>query len=561
MEERPPRPGSAAITVGFRPRLLADSLLSHAHRRMPPITSIDTAATGTWDPGSSTLAQTGPSALVVGISGASHNATVAACIGGALVAVCEQERLTRLRRAGLQPGTLPTEALAAVLRLAGDRVVTDVRQFATAEETMVLPSHVPALRFEHHFAHAATAYYLSPFESATTLVCDHSIPGTTIWSCGAGLTGIDWPCGSTSLTSLYSACARLFGFPPGQEHHLEALARLDKETGECRFSEVIRYEDGVPWASTRWRAVVTNWLAEGTDVAHRARVAGAFQRHLGRILLALVSDIRAATSSSRLCVGGGLFYNTYFTTLIQQSQCFDEVFVAPNPGNAGVAVGVALAASGAASHRNGAVSPFLGPEYDLEEIKATLDNCKLSYECLSEAHIIDETVGALQKGQLVGWFQGRMEWAHRALGNRSILANPLSPYVLDNLNVFLKRRERHRAYGLSVPEECAPRLFEGPAASRFMEYEYRLLDRDTLKHVLPENTTALRVQTLPDEGAFRRFRLVHQAFGQISGTPVLVNTSFNAFSEPIVCSPHDAIRAFFGTGLDLLVMDRFVVRK
>jgi predicted NodU family carbamoyl transferase len=190
-------------------------------------------------------------ALVVGISGANQNAAAAACVDGELVAVCEQERLTRLRRAGVQPGTLPAEALEAVLRLAGDRVVTDVRQFATAEDALVLPSHVPALRFDHHFAHAATAFYLSPFRSATVMICDqHSSPATTVWSCGDGLNAVDWPCGSTSLAGLYSECTRLFGFGPGQEHRLEALARLDGASARSRFDDVIRYEDGVVWASS-----------------------------------------------------------------------------------------------------------------------------------------------------------------------------------------------------------------------------------------------------------------------------------------------------------------------
>jgi carbamoyltransferase len=260
-------------------------------------------------------------------------------------------------------------------------------------------------------------------------------------------------------------------------------------------------------------------------------------------------------------LGGGLFFNTYFTTLVRQSGLFDDVFVAPNPGNAGLAVGVALAASGGRRPLPGGVNPFLGPKYERDDIKLTLDNCKLSYEYLSEGQVIDVTVDALQKGRLVGWFQERMEWAHRALGNRSILASPLSPYVLDNLNVFLKHRERHRAYGFSVPEEDAVRFFNGPRCSRFMEYEYRLRDPETLAHAVPDNATALRVQTVPDEEPLRRFRDLHRAFAAISGVPVLVNTSFNGFGEPIVCSPRDALRAFFSTGLDLLVLDRFVIRK
>jgi carbamoyltransferase len=155
-----------------------------------------------------------------------------------------------------------------------------------------------------------------------------------------------------------------------------------------------------------------------------------------------------------------------------------------------------------------------------------------------------------------------MEWGHRALGNRSILASPLSPYVLDNLNLFLKQREQHRTYGLSVPEDDVAKLFVGPPRSRFMEYDYEVVERERFRLVLPNGATTLRVQTIPErDDTFRRYRLLHKAFGAATGTPVLVNTSFNGFLEPIVCSPRDAIRVFFGTGLDILVLDRFVVRK
>jgi carbamoyltransferase len=296
---------------------------------------------------------------------------------------------------------------------------------------------------------------------------------------------------------------------------------------------------------------------------HRARVAGAFQRHLGQLVLRMLSDVQATTGLRHLCLAGGLFFNTYLSTLVRTAGIFDDVFVSPNPGNPGVAAGAALAVSSVTGGRSPRlVSPFLGPGYDLEQIKGTLDNCKLSYEYLSEADVIDATVTALRGGLLVGWFQGRMEWAHRALGNRSILADPLSPYVLDNLNVFLKQRERHRAYGLSVPGSMLPQLFVGPPSSRFMEYEYEIVDRDRFRYVLPDGVTRLRVQTVVGEDeASRRFSLLHQVFGERTGVPVLVNTSFNGFSEPIVCSPRDAIRVFFGSGLDVLVLDQFVIRN
>ena len=156
---------------------------------------------------------------------------------------------------------------------------------------------------------------------------------------------------------------------------------------------------------------------------------------------------------SHLCLGGGLFYNTFFNTLIAQGGSFDRVFIPPNPGNTGIAAGAALSVGRTLNGRHEMASAFLGPQYSLAEIKATLDNCKLTYECLSDGEVVAACVEALTAGRLVGWFQGRMEWGHRALGNRSILASPFSPYVLDNLNLFLKQRERHRAYALSVCEE------------------------------------------------------------------------------------------------------------
>jgi carbamoyltransferase len=503
------------------------------------------------------------STLVVGVSGARRNASVAAASDGQLLAVCEQERVTRVRGIPLQPGALPAEALAAVLELSGYRSASDVQRFVIAEHDIALPLDLPQEQFDHHFAHAAAAAFSSPFDDTAVLVCDRSPNAhTTVWSArGGSLVRQKWPASAVGFASLYSECADVFDLVSGQEHQLEALARLDGTEDERRFDAVIGYRDGALWAHDSWKGILADWLADGSGdpLRHRGRVAAEFQHHLGRLLLALVADIRKG-GARRLCLGGGLFYNTYFNTLVRESGIFDDVFVAPNPGNAGTAVGAAIAASDG-SERRPAVSPFLGPEFSPEDIKRTLDNCKLSYRYLSEAEVTGVVVDALRRGRLVGWFQGRMEWGHRALGNRSILASPLSPYVLENLNVFLKRRQRYRAYGLSVPAESASRFFTGPPASCFMEYEYRLTDGEALRHVVPDGVTALRVQTIAADDTLGRFRSLHEAFEQATGVPVLVNTSFNGFSEPIVCSPRDAVRVFFGTGLDLLVLDRFVLEK
>jgi carbamoyltransferase len=259
-------------------------------------------------------------------------------------------------------------------------------------------------------------------------------------------------------------------------------------------------------------------------------------------------------------MGGGLFSNTFYTTLVRRSGLFVDVFVPINPGNGGLAVGatLALAAREGRPRADTPTTAFLGPEYDDESVKATLDGCKLSYAYVSESETLDLTVDALRRGHLVGWFQGRMEWGHRALGNRSILADPTSPYVLDNLNCFLRKRPRWRAFGVATRLEDVQTWFCGPPASPFMEYEYGVRD-ERLRPIVPAGATSVRVQTVSP--ASRTFCELHRRLQQATGVGVIANTSLNGFQEPIACSPRDAIRVFYGTGLDMLIMGRFVLNK
>jgi carbamoyltransferase len=502
------------------------------------------------------------STTIVGISGAKRNACVATAIDGQIRAACEQERLTRIRAVGLVPRRLPTEAVNEVLALA-ERKQQDVTAYVIAEPNVQLPAGLPTLSVDHHHAHAAASFLTSSVDRAAVLVCDSSSDRElSVWSGNGTLLKDEqwsWP---HAFATLYSNCAELFRFERGQEHRLEALAHLSRGERAGELRHVFRYVDGTLQVDDGWRTHIDRMI-QGDDRRNGQAIdaASAVQGRIGELLLELVADIRRRSGHSTLCLGGGLFYNTYFTTLIRMSGLFDHVFVPINPGNAGLAIGAALMAAARDGHTRAphGVSPFLGPVYDSDAIKTELDGCKLSYAFLNETEIIDSTVDALARGQLVGWFQGRMEWGHRSLGHRSILADPRSSYVLDNLNSFLRKRERWRAFGVSVCEDDVAGHFCGPPSSPWMEYEFIPRDPERLRHVMPPGASSIRVQTVTPGS--RMFWALHKRMGQATGQGVLVNTSFNGFQEPIVCSPRDAVRVFYGTGLDMLVLGRFVLRK
>jgi carbamoyltransferase len=338
---------------------------------------------------------------------------------------------------------------------------------------------------------------------------------------------------------------------------MEALARLD-QTGSSHWSEPVftLADDGLKTAND-WRERATSRCRNGS-LKERAALAAALQSRIGELLVEILSRVkRSVPHRRRACLGGSLFYNSHINSRVRLGGLFDEVYIPVQPGNAGLALGAALHV---AARKPQAVAPFLGPSYGPDEVKATLDNCKLTYRWESEAEVIALATRALAKGHLVAWFEGPMEYGARALGARSILASPFSPYVLDNLNRFLKHREPWRGYALSGLTDSVREHFEGPASAPFMECDYTPKDRDKFRHVLPARDAAVRVHTVGSEGP-PLFRALLRAFGDATGYPILVNTSFNGFLEPIVCNPRDAIRVFYGTGIDMLVFGQFVLTK
>ena len=495
--------------------------------------------------------------LWVGLAGTRRNACVTLRSRDAILGICEQERITRVRGAGVNGTGLPDEALDELLARSGN-TRHDVTGYAVADGRL-LPDGPEPIRVDGHFAQASAAFLSSPFDSAMVVICDEDAPRVSTWvGNGTAITRLDRPWNGPGFYEIYAQCAAALGFPgSGGEQRMEALARLNPLRRDGRADELFALsEDGLR-ASAGWASRLRDWAASaGAD--ERPGIAAAVQSRLGECLLELIEQVRGLAPSARsLCASGGLFSNSHFNSLIKQRSSFDEVFVPISPGSAGRSLG---AASSFAPSARLAVSPFLGPSYTAEEIKSTLDNCKLTYQWASDNDAVAIVVDSLKKGRLVGLFDGAMEWGPRALGRRSIVANPFAPYALDHLNRFLKQRDTWRGYALSGLDAAVQQHFDGPTASPFMECDYAPKDRDLFRHVLPGPLANVRIQTVgPDAPA--RFQAVLRAFGQETGVPVVVNTSFNGFREPIVCSPRDAIRVFYGTGIDVLVLGQFVIRK
>ena len=495
--------------------------------------------------------------LWAGLGGIRQNACVALCTNDEILGICEQERITRVRAAGFNQTGLPDEAFDELLRRAG-RERRELTGYAFGGD--VAPSaDLDFVPVGDHFAHACSAYLSSPFESATIVVCDLEAPQVSVWDGDSGtVSRVDWPWEGIGFAGLYARCAEALGFTSqGREQRMEALARLNPTPADRAARALFSLEPTHLRLTPGWHSTVQECAARNRHYESASIIAARLQSRIGELLIDFLSEVRRRVPRGRLCVGGSLFQNSYFNAQVKLHSAFEDVFVPISPGNAGNAVGAAFHASGL---RRQPVTPFLGPAYRSEEIKATLDNCKLTYIWASESDTIAMTVAALQKGQIVGWFDGRMEWGPRALGARSIIANPFAPYVLENLNRFLKQRDAWRGYAVSAIDAAVHVHFDGPRVSPFMDSDYVPRDRFRFRHILPGPHAAVRVHTV-DPAAPPRFRALLQAFGDAAGVPVLVNTSFNGFREPIVCSPRDAVRVFFGSGIDMLVLDQFIISK
>lgn len=508
--------------------------------------------------------------VILGLGGILSDAACAVLKDGRLAAAAEEKKIARRH----SPGELPDAALEECLRISGVQrseidCVAVVRPFAEGPESTVhlaLRSLFPNSRFvlvEHHAAHAASAYYASGFDDATVLTIDRrgDFRCGTRWKA----TGNDMLLEKElyepdSVADVYGRVTELLGFEPGaDEHKVQWLSASGDDRFVSLFEEVLGAGDW-PKPDLSWfegdRLRKALGISGATPEKLRPHVAAGIQRATARTVARMAGD------APRICLAGGIGLNALLVSELERDR---EVFVQPAAGNAGTAIGAVLWAWHNVYRVNSRVSLedlCLGPEYSAEEIKRVLENCKLRFRYfVTMDEVIDLAVERLNEHQIVAWMHGRMEFGPRALGNRSILASPLNPYSTENLNVYIKHREPFRKFAASVTEEAASEYFDAGPNSRFLATVGRVkaAHRKTFESAILADDL-VRVHTVRREDNPLYYRLL-EAAGRKTGLPVLYNTSFNLFGDPLVCSPRDAARSFYSSGIDSMFVGNFFLQK
>lgn len=479
--------------------------------------------------------------------------------------------------------------------------------------------NIPAgklLFVEHHLSHAASAFFCSPFREAAVLTID----GVGEWTTTAlGRASADWGDGGRnaihleqeirfphSLGLFYSAFTAWLGFqvnngeykvmgmsPYGQPRYLDKVEKVlrladdgsfalnldyfsfhtsTEETFNRRFVELFG-EPRDPKSEFITDLTHPNG-AGGADKALRARnqhyadVAMSIQRTTEEAILRMVRHLHSTTGSENLCIAGGVALNSVANGRIVREGPFKNVYIQPSAGDSGGAVGAALYAWHVLlgkPRRFVMDHAYWGAEYAPGEIVSFLRAKGLPYREVSDDRLIAEITDDLTAGRVIGWFQGRFEWGPRALGNRSILADPRREEMKEVVNEKIKFREPFRPFAPAVLEERAADYYATPRLAENLMARYMLLVSPVHECRWDEvpATTHMgsgRLQTVRREWNQRYYDLI-ASFGQATGTPVLLNTSFNLRGEPIVTSPQNAFNTFVGSDIDVLVLGNFVLRK
>jgi carbamoyltransferase len=565
---------------------------------------------------------------ILGLNAFHGDAAAALVVDGELVAAAEEERFSRVKHvagfptlavkwclaeAGLQPEQLDHIAVARNPRAnTGRELLRTIRHGASArylKERLENASKDRDVRaflgnglgatlhdVEHHRAHVASAFLVSPFDEAAVLSADgFGDFASTMTAVGRGseYSVLDRVLFPHSLGIFYAALTQWLGFPEyGDEGKVMGLAPYgDPSRHIRRMRDVVRthgdlfvldldyfthdkegvdmtWDEGAPRIERIYSDKIVETFGppreeEGELTQHHRDVAAALQLRLEEVYLHLAERLQERTGLRDLCLVGGVALNAVANGRVAAGSGFDRVYVPPAPGDAGTAVGAALHVwNQELGNARGFVMrhAYTGPEYGDDAIAAALAAGGLEAERLEDDALYTTVAERIAAGDVVGWFQGRMEFGPRALGHRSIVADPRREDMRHVLNDRIKRREPFRPFGLSILAEAEGDWLVRDAPSPFMElvHEIRRERQATIPAVDHVDHTG-RVQSVERDVEPRYYRLIEE-FAAQTGVPILLNTSFNE-NEPIVMTPADAVDTFLKTRMDMLVLGNYVVRR
>ena len=440
-------------------------------------------------------------------------------------------------------------------------------------------------RFDHHLCHAASAYYTSGYDRALILTLDqgaHSQSGLLALGDGDEIEPLHSLKFPDSLGWFYSRVTELAGLRSRRDEH--KLQWLSKD-GEPEFLPAFRKL--FTWKPTGAAALNRRYFASGPD--HRGVFSPQFYRELGlssrghppgpvvranlarsaqdfleEVVLQLAGNFAERTNARSLCLAGGIFLNVLLVHALEARGPFERLYVQPVSGNAGTALGAAYLSRKKITGHSGRAplsSLAVGLHASPQEMKTVLDNCKIVYRYLpGEEQTVEESARLLLRDKIVAWCQSRTEFGHRALGNRSLLASPFSEYVIENVNEYIKHREEFHPFALSVPAERASEYFDASPNCRFMTSLATLTNPIGGLERFAIHGNLVRVHTVEQHANPLFWKLLHK-FGESAPAPILVNTSFNLFGEPLVTDPRGAVRSFYCAGIDALALGPFLLVK
>jgi carbamoyltransferase len=579
---------------------------------------------------------------ILGINAYHGNASAAIVCDGQLIAAVEEERFNRVKYAA----GFPVQAIRFCLKEAGltladiDHVGIPRNPYARLFTKLIYSLRMPSFarqrakvlttftgipealaaafdadpqklkakfhRIEHHQAHLASSFFVSPFESAALLSADGLGDfASTMWGVAQGSRmnvhgSVAFP---HSLGLFYSAVTQYLGFLKfgdeykvmglgayGQPEHLEAfrdIVRFDENSAANGFRLGLDYfthhrtgpemswaeADKTPTLGKLFSPEMSRHLgpvrgpAEPIEQRHR-NLASSLQARLEEVYLGMLRKLAKATGMKSVCLAGGVAFNCVANGKIFDSTGFEQIYVHPAAGDGGLSVGAAFYVWNQILGKPRSFvmdHAYWGPGYSRDQVRHATDSSALasngySVSELGEPDLIRNTAQIIADGKILGWFQGRAEWGPRALGNRSIVADPRRPEMKEILNRRIKHREIFRPFAPSILAESTSDYFEKSHPSPFMTLAYSVKPAQRNKIPAPTHVDGTgRLQTVTRE-ANPRYWLLIKAFENLTGVPVVLNTSFND-NEPIVCRPEEAIDCFLRTQMDALVLGDFLITR